>query len=103
MYAGEEKTKGTDAVASALRWMKSRSPKEKLAMGGTLAVLAMLLLWLIIEDHDLLFVFAEIAHFVGMGLLSYKLITKKTCVGISMRTQELTVLFLAVRLYCRYL
>eukprot|EP00210_Caulerpa_lentillifera_P008882 g8474.t1 len=102
MYAGEEKTKGTDAVASALRWMKSRSPKEKLAMGLVSAILGMLLLWLIIEDHDLLFVFAEVAHFVGMGLLSYKLITKKTCVGISMRTQELTVLFLSVRLYCSF-
>lgn len=50
----------------------------------------LLLLWVFIEDHDMLFVFAELSHFVGIGLLAYKLVSKKTCVGM----------FVAVRLPC---
>jgi hypothetical protein len=106
----------------------------------------------VVEDHDNLFVMAELIHFVGIGLLAWKLLKKKNAggespgrsshsaasplsvasrmlprhhgllrcdsslsclwasaipscaggVGLSLRTQELTAIFLAVRLYCRY-
>jgi len=102
MYADEQKTKGTDAVATAVAWLKARNDKEKLAMGVVAGVLALLLLWVFIEDHDMLFVFSEFTHFVGIGLLAYKLISKKTCVGISLHTQDLTLLFLGIRLYCSF-
>ena len=100
-------------------------------------------MWLVIEDHDNLFVMAEVVHFLGIGLLAYKLTKKKNAggalqharilvgppmhehsyesritaapcasmagsiynwmvrAGLSLRTQELTALFLAIRLYCR--
>ena len=86
-------------------------------------------MWLVIEDHDNLFIMAEFVHFAGIGMLLYKLFSKKnaggnhetyldnlhtpilqgpcTCmsasVGLSLRTQELTALFLGVRLVCRYM
>jgi hypothetical protein len=42
----------------------------------------LMLLWRTIEDHDTLFVLAEISHFVGIGLLAYKLQRKKSVAGV---------------------
>ena len=39
------------------------------------------LLWLVIEDHDNLFIMAEVVHFLGIGVLIYKLWTKKNAGG----------------------
>jgi hypothetical protein len=36
-----------------------------------------------IEDHDTLFVLAEIAHFVGIGLLGFKMYSKRSAAGAS--------------------
>lgn len=41
------------------------------------------LLWLVIEDHDNLFIMAEVVHFLGIGVLIYKLQTKKNAGGES--------------------
>ena len=34
-----------------------------------------------IEDHDTLFVLAEVAHFVGIGLLGFKMYSKRSAAG----------------------
>ena len=39
------------------------------------------LLWLVIEDHDNLFIMAEVVHCLGIGVLIYKLWTKKNAGG----------------------
>ena len=39
MYASEEKTKPTDPLATAIRWLKTRKEKEKLGMGVVAAIL----------------------------------------------------------------
>lgn len=98
-----------------------------------------MLLKFTIEDHDTLFVLAEATHFIGIGLLGFKLLTKKsvagqtarphwaahrpqpqpqlnptpmTCpcpslpclpAGLSLRSQELTGIFLGLRLVCSFL
>ena len=41
----------------------------------------LLLLWFVVEDHDTLFVLSEAVHFVGIGLLAYKLLKKRNCGG----------------------
>ena len=41
-----------------------------------------MLLWIIVEDHDTLFILSESVHFVGIGVLSYKLLRKKNCGGV---------------------
>lgn len=38
-------------------------------------------MWLVVEDHDNLFIMAEIIHFIGIGLLAYKLTSKKNAGG----------------------
>ncbi|BDA51668.1 ER lumen protein-retaining receptor [Coccomyxa sp. Obi] len=92
-----------DPLVRVIKWIKSRSPKEKGAMGCLGGVLLLVLLWLVIEDHDNLFIMAESVHFLGIGLLIYKLMTKKNAGGLSLRSQELTALFLAVRLFCSFM
>lgn len=43
---------------------------------------AILVLWKTIEDHDTLFVLAEVVHFLGIGVLAYKLQTKRSIAGL---------------------
>lgn len=87
---------------------------------------SLFLMWLVIEDHDNLFIMAEFVHFAGIGMLLYKLFSKKNaggmcgnhvfnmnsaadrkpmiCVtssGLSLRSQELSAIFLGIRLFCR--
>jgi hypothetical protein len=45
------------------------------------AAQALLILWRTIEDHDTLFVLAEVAHFVGIGLLAFKMYSKRSAAG----------------------
>lgn len=42
---------------------------------------SLFILWRTIEDHDTLFVLAEIAHFVGIGLLGFKMYSKRSAAG----------------------
>lgn len=56
-----------------------------------------------IEDHDSLFVMSEGIHFLGIGVLAYKILRKRSCGGLSLRTQELTALFLLIRLFCSFM
>lgn len=44
-----------------------------------------MILWRTIEDHDTLFVLAEISHFLGIGVLAYKLYTKRSVAGACVR------------------
>jgi len=63
----------------------------------------LLTLWFVVEDHDTLFVLSESVHFIGIGVLAYKLIRKRNSGGLSLRTQELTAIFLLVRLFCSFM
>jgi ER lumen protein retaining receptor len=101
--SGKLKERVKDPLLAVVRWVKRRSPREKLILMGACAVLTILLLYLVVEDHDNLFVMAELIHFVGIGLLAWKLLKKKNAGGLSLRTQELTAIFLAVRLYCSFM
>ena len=61
-----------------------------------------LFLYAAIEDHDSIFILAETVHFSGIGCLACKLIGERDCNCLSLKTQELTATFLAVRLYCSF-
>lgn len=76
------------------------SPRVKAGVCALAALAGMAVLHFTIRDHDTLFVLSELAHCAGLGLLLYKLVQEKQCRGLSLRAQELTALFLAVRLYC---
>ena len=79
------------------------STRDKI-LGTTLVVCVILLaMKLLITDHDVLFLIAEFVHFVGIGFLAFKLLKHGNCVGVSLKSQQLTAAFLAVRLYCSFM
>ena len=45
-------------------------------------VQGLVLLWLVIEDHDNLFVMSEFVHFAGIGALLWKLVRQRNSGGI---------------------
>ena len=53
----------------------------KCVLSCVFGVQLLFLLWLVIEDHDNLFVMAEVVHFLGIGVLLYKLTTKRNAGG----------------------
>mmetsp|Transcript_22695 Transcript_22695/g.49707 ORF Transcript_22695/g.49707 Transcript_22695/m.49707 type:complete len:283 (-) Transcript_22695:918-1766(-) len=83
-------------------WLRKRSMKEKIGLGCGAALVVLLFLWFTVDNHDNLFVTAELVHFAGIGVLVYKLTTEKSCAGLSLKSQDLTAIFLAIRLYCSF-
>ncbi|XP_002981904.2 putative ER lumen protein-retaining receptor C28H8.4 [Selaginella moellendorffii] len=87
-------------VQGFLLWLRRQPPKVKTALGCVGAIAMLVLLRFLVVDHDNLFVLAEAIHSVGIIVLIYKLQKERTCAGLSLKSQELTAIFLAVRLYC---
>eukprot|EP00798_Chlamydomonas_sp_ICE-L_P024020 gene24020-9595_t len=98
MGSDDGMSKVRDPIVAVIRWVKSRSPREKTLLGAIGGFIALLILWRVIEDHDTLFIMAEISHFLG-----YKIIRKRSVAGLSLETQYLTAGFLIVRLYCSFM
>eukprot|EP00891_Asterochloris_glomerata_P002107 jgi/Astpho2/2107/e_gw1.00038.225.1_t len=92
-----------DPLLTLSRWIKQRSQQEKMAMAVAGGILCLVLMWLVIEDHDNLFIMAESVHFLGIAILGYKLISKRNAGGLSLQSQYLTGLFLGVRLFCSFM
>ncbi|CAI8600105.1 unnamed protein product [Vicia faba] len=84
------------------KWLRRQPPKMKLFLAILSGLIALLFLRMVVHDHDSLFVAAELVHALGICLLIYKLAQEKTCAGLSLKSQELTAIFLAVRLYCSF-
>ncbi|CAL9072571.1 unnamed protein product [Musa textilis] len=89
-------------IRAVVGWVRRRSPKVKASLSVIAGMAALVFLRFIVHDHDKLFVVAEAAHALGISVLIYKLIKERTCAGLSLKTQYLTALFLAVRLYCSF-
>ncbi|KAJ4966118.1 hypothetical protein NE237_017967 [Protea cynaroides] len=83
-------------------WVKRQPPKVKAFLAVVSGMTALVFLRFIVHDHDNLFVAAEAVHALGISVLIYKLMKEKTCAGLSLKSQELTAIFLAVRLYCSF-
>jgi len=83
-------------------WVRRQPPKIKGFLAVITGIVSLLFLKLVVHDHDNLFVAAEAIHALGISVLIYKLMKEKTCAGLSLKSQELTALFLAVRLYCSF-
>ncbi|KAI4320943.1 hypothetical protein MLD38_034375 [Melastoma candidum] len=98
--------KGTKAVRrpiqAAATWLRRQPPKVKAFLAVVAGMAALVFLRMVVHDHDNLFVAAEAVHALGISVLIYKLTKEKTCAGLSLKSQELTALFLAVRLYCSF-
>ena len=92
-----------DPVVAVARWVKLRDQREKGILLGLLGLVTLCVLYWVVRDHTHLFVLAEMVHIVGIGALVYKIQSKRSAAALSLRTQELTFIFLFVRLYCSLL
>ncbi|GER34478.1 ER lumen protein retaining receptor family protein [Striga asiatica] len=89
-------------IQAAVAWVRRQPPKVKAFLAVVSGMAALVLLRAIVHDHDNLFVAAEAVHSIGIAVLIYKLMKERTCAGLSLKSQELTAIFLAVRLYCSF-
>ncbi|KAF5192372.1 Er lumen protein retaining receptor [Thalictrum thalictroides] len=89
-------------IYAVAAWVKRQPPKVKAFLAVVSGMAALVFLKLIVNDHDNLFVAAEAVHAIGICVLIYKLMKEKTCAGLSLKSQEITALFLAIRLYCSF-
>ncbi|KAI3981618.1 hypothetical protein MKX01_007538 [Papaver californicum] len=89
-------------IHAVATWVRRQPPKVKAFLAVISGMAALVFLRFIVHDHDNLFVAAEAVHSLGICVLIYKLMKEKTCAGLSLKSQELTAMFLAVRLYCSF-
>ncbi|CAI9107380.1 OLC1v1006718C1 [Oldenlandia corymbosa var. corymbosa] len=81
-------------------WLKSRALKKTTLLAVILAFLLLLIvLRLFVKNPDHFFIASEACHLAGIVVLIYKLTTKKTCSGLSLQSQELTLIYLGLSLY----
>jgi len=80
--------------------VRRASLREKILASVAVASTLLLAIKMLLRDHDTLFLMAEFVHFVGIGFLAYKILMHKNCAGLSLKSQQLTAGFLAIRLYC---
>ncbi|KAL2319509.1 hypothetical protein Fmac_028478 [Flemingia macrophylla] len=93
---------GRKSIHTITTWVPRQPPKVKVFLAVVSGMAALILLHFIVHDHDNLFVAAEAVHSLGISVPIYKLIKEKTCAGLSLKSQELTAMFLAVRLCCSF-
>lgn len=67
-------------------------------MGAAAALFLFLLLKVFVKNHNHFFIAGQVAHGAGIFVLIYKLTVSKTCAGLSLKMQELTAIYLVVRL-----
>ncbi|XP_077229478.1 ER lumen protein retaining receptor family protein [Tasmannia lanceolata] len=91
-----------DPVNELFRWVRRRSMKVKAILGVIILITTLLILRSFVRNHNHFFIASEAIHAVGIMVLIYKLTLKNTCSGLSLKSQELTAIFLAVRLFCSY-
>lgn len=80
------------------RWIRSRSVREKVTLGVIAGVLMLFFLKYFVRNENYFFIAAQIAHAAGIFVLIWKLSISKTCAGLSLKTQELTAIYLTVRI-----
>ncbi|GFZ00610.1 ER lumen protein retaining receptor family protein [Actinidia rufa] len=63
-------------------WVRRQPPKVKAFLAVVAGMAALVLLRVIVHDHDNLFVAAEAVHSIGICVLIYKLTKEKTCAAV---------------------
>ncbi|XP_004510249.1 ER lumen protein-retaining receptor-like [Cicer arietinum] len=91
-------SKRDSPVNDWVEWLMKRSMKLKIFLGTFLALSGLVTLKFTTTDPDFFFIATEINHIAGLIILIYKLFVHKTCSGLSLKTQEITALFVVTRL-----
>ncbi|KAL4368938.1 hypothetical protein GQ457_05G003970 [Hibiscus cannabinus] len=97
------KRESRSVMKTVLEWIWKQPRTVKILLAVTAAVLSFTALKLLVKDIGHFFIASEIIHAAGIVALIYKLTTKKTCSGLSLKSQELTAIFLGVRVVCSFL
>ncbi|KAH7576391.1 hypothetical protein ACOSP7_003349 [Xanthoceras sorbifolium] len=92
--------RGRSPVDVMFGWLKRQPMKVKSFLAVTFLVFTLVAMKLWVKNYNYFFIASEAVHAAGIMVLIYKLTTKKTCSGLSLKSQELTAVFLAVRLVC---
>ncbi|KVI03795.1 ER lumen protein retaining receptor, partial [Cynara cardunculus var. scolymus] len=94
--------KRSSAVNTLFTWVRSQSTQAKIFMAVAAMISCLFLVKRFVANHNNLFVASESVHAAGIIVLIYKLTTLKSCTGLSLQTQELTAIVLAVRIGCYF-
>ncbi|XP_010550899.1 PREDICTED: putative ER lumen protein-retaining receptor C28H8.4 [Tarenaya hassleriana] len=94
------KRRGIPAVNVLFGWLRRQSKKVKTTLAVFLSLLLVVSLRFTVKNHNHFFVASEAIHAAGIFVLIYKLTRQKTCSGLSLKSQEITATFFAVRLIC---
>ncbi|TYI51191.1 hypothetical protein E1A91_D12G158000v1 [Gossypium mustelinum] len=87
-------------------WVRRQPPKVKTFLAVVSGMAALVLLRVIVNDHDNLFVAAEAVHSIGISVLIYKLTKEKTCAVLALCIHPTTFHNLLNRIswaFCVYL
>ncbi|EOX93846.1 ER lumen protein retaining receptor family protein isoform 2 [Theobroma cacao] len=95
--------KRSSPVTQLFLWIRGQSTEVKIFLAAVPLLFSLVALKLLVKDHNHFFIASELIHVAGISVLAYKLTTKKTCSGLSLKSQELTAIFLAVRLVCSFM
>ncbi|XP_075515746.1 uncharacterized protein LOC142550554 [Primulina tabacum] len=98
-----KKSSSSAPMNKLFAWVRRQSTKVKIFLGVTCVLCALVAVKFLVKKHNHFFIASESVHFTGILVLIYKLTTQKTCTGISLKSQELTAIFLAARLCCSYI
>ncbi|XP_073291548.1 uncharacterized protein [Primulina huaijiensis] len=98
-----KKSSASAPMNKLFAWVRRQSTKVKIFLGVTCVLCALVAVKFLVKKHNHFFIASESVHFTGILVLIYKLTTQKTCTGISLKSQELTAIFLAARLCCSYI
>lgn len=63
-------------------WVRRQPPKMKAFLGVVSAIISLVLLYVMVHDHNKLFVAAEAVHAIGIAVLIYKLMKERSCAGL---------------------
>ena len=63
-------------------WVRRQPPKMKAFLGVLSTIISLVLLYVMVHDHNKLFVAAEAVHAIGIAVLIYKLMKERSCAGV---------------------
>ncbi|KNA20701.1 hypothetical protein SOVF_049900 [Spinacia oleracea] len=98
-----DKRASPTAVKQLSRWIRSRSVRQQVSMASMAAFILLIFMKVFVKNYTYFYVAAQLAHSIGILVLIYKLTITKTCSGLSLKTQELTAIFLTMRIACHFM
>ncbi|WOL01392.1 ER lumen protein-retaining receptor erd-2.2 [Canna indica] len=81
-------------------WVQRRSPRTRALFAFLVALLIVVGFSLLTDNRSHFFIASDAVHAAGIFILIFKLARKRSCAGLSLKTQELTALVIAARVYC---